>query len=401
VIDRQQSQQLNILYHHRTQGRGAEGVHITSIVKALKAQGHTVTIVSPPGIDPLQHAGNAPVDKSNVKTSGLDTIWKFISKYLPNFLFEIIEILYNIPANQRLSKELDLNHYDLIYERYAFFMFAGARLATKHKIPFVLEANEVSGIKERARKQSFNKLCNRIERYIFCRCTSIHTVSSYLKQMILKQGIIDTKVVVTPNAIDPEKFSGARDAGDLIDKYHLKGKVVLGFAGWFDHWDRLDLLVDVFRKLKVVNVNLMLVLVGDGAVLDDVKKKLCEFHLENDVILTGAVSRLEVHHYLSLFDIAVITHSNEFGSPVVMFEFMGLKIPIVAPRLMPVTDVLSDNENALLFDVLDMDQLQSRLEGLIENKELQEKLAEQAYRKLLKDHTWSSNARDIVVSAGY
>ena len=36
---------LNILYHHRTQGRGAEGVHITSIVRALQAMGHSVTVL--------------------------------------------------------------------------------------------------------------------------------------------------------------------------------------------------------------------------------------------------------------------------------------------------------------------------------------------------------------------
>ena len=57
---------LNILYHHRTQGRGAEGVHITSIVKALNELGHNVKVLSPAGVDPMKSAGNAPVDKSAV-----------------------------------------------------------------------------------------------------------------------------------------------------------------------------------------------------------------------------------------------------------------------------------------------------------------------------------------------
>jgi len=80
---------LNILYHHRTQGRGAEGVHISSVVRALEKLGHRVTMVSPPGIDPLSAAGNAPVDKSNVSTSGVQTVWKWVSRYLPNALFEV------------------------------------------------------------------------------------------------------------------------------------------------------------------------------------------------------------------------------------------------------------------------------------------------------------------------
>jgi glycosyltransferase involved in cell wall biosynthesis len=393
------SRQLHILYHHRTQGRGAEGVHITSIVRSMEAMGHKVTVLSPPGIDPFNTAGNAPVDKSNVKTAGIHSFWKFISKNLPNFMFELAEIAYNIPAMKRLEHTLSANHFDMIYERYAFYMVAGAIMAKKYKIPFVLEANEVNGIKERARKQSFPGLCNRFERFLFRRCTSIHTVSSYLKKMIINQGIAAATVVVAPNAVDPNKFSGVKDAGELRKQYALEGKKVIGFAGWFDNWDRLDLLVDVFARLKPDYPNIALLLVGDGKVLDIVRDKARKANIENSIILTGPVKRNVVHQYLSLLDIAIFTHSNEFGSPVVMFEFMGLKIPIVAPKLMPITDVLIDRENALLFDILNLDQMETALRTLLNDKPLAEKLANNAYEKLMAHHTWHNNARDIIESA--
>lgn len=391
---------LNILYHHRTQGRGAEGVHISSIVNALEKLGHTVTVLSPPGVDPLQNAGNAPVDKSNVKTSGIDSLWKFISKHIPNMAFELIEVLYNIPASRRLESELANNNYDIIYERYAFYMFAGARKAKKYNIPFVLEANEVSGIKERARKQSFKKLCGLFERYIFKRCTSIHTVSSYLKNMIVKQGVAADIIEVTPNAINPDVFNGCRHVDNLATKYNLTDITVLGFAGWFDNWDRLDLLVDVFAKLKVNNKNLKLLLIGDGAVLDEVRTKMVTLNLEDDVILTGAVQRSEIRKYLSLLDIAVITHSNEFGSPVVMFEFMGLGIPIVAPKLLPITDVLTHDKDALLFDILDMNDLEIKLNSMINHMAMRKRLSTAAYTKLVSEHTWSRNAENIIHTSG-
>ncbi|MDQ1363708.1 MAG: hypothetical protein QG652_1570 [Pseudomonadota bacterium] len=394
------SHKLHILYHHRTQGRGAEGVHITSIVRSMEAMGHKVTVLSPPGIDPMNTAGNAPVDKSHVKTSGINTFWKFVSKNLPDFMFELAEIAYNIPAMRRLEKELSANHYDMIYERYAFYMFAGASKARKYKIPFVLEANEVNGIKDRARKQSFPALCGMFERFIFKRCTSIHTVSSYLKNMIIKQGVNDDFIVVSPNAVDPKKFSGIKQAGDLRNKYQLEGKKVLGFAGWFDHWDRLDLLVDVFIKLKHNYPDTVLLLVGDGKVLQSVRDKAKQASIENSIVLTGPVKRDVVHQYLSLLDIAVITHSNEFGSPVVMFEFMGLKIPIIAPRLLPITDVLTDGENALLFDVLNMQQMEVTICKLLDDPQLAGTLANNAYAKLMAHHTWDNNAREIIHSAG-
>jgi len=43
-----------ILYHHRTQGRGVEGVHIRGMVDSFRKLGYEVDIVSPLGIDPYQ-----------------------------------------------------------------------------------------------------------------------------------------------------------------------------------------------------------------------------------------------------------------------------------------------------------------------------------------------------------
>jgi hypothetical protein len=45
---------MKILYHHRTQAKGGEGVHIREIIKSFRSLGHEVVIVSPPGIDVFQ-----------------------------------------------------------------------------------------------------------------------------------------------------------------------------------------------------------------------------------------------------------------------------------------------------------------------------------------------------------
>lgn len=390
---------LNILYHHRTQGRGAEGVHITSIVRALQAMGHSVTVLSPPGVDPLNPGHNAPVDKSSVKTGGVQTLWKWISRHLPNFLFELAEIGYNLPAWWRLRRMLTTQKFDLVYERYAFFLVAGAMLARRHGIPFVLEANEVSGIAHRARAQSYPRLCAWFERILFARCTGIHTVSSRLKQMILDQGVADARVHVVPNAFDVARIKTHAKNPALIERYHLQNKLVLGFAGWFDRWDRLDFFVDVFRELRKTHDNLHLLLIGDGPVLAEIRKLIARDDLNPHVTLTGPVTRDRIYEYLSLIDIAVLPHSNDFGSPVVMFEFMGLKIPVVAPRLPPIMDVHSNGKTGMLFDPLDIAQCRQAIEQLVTAPELRHQIAQRAYQKLQSDHTWHRNAALILESA--
>ena len=391
---------LRILYHHRTQGRGAEGLHIASIVRALQAQGHEVTVVSPPGIDPLDPASSAPVDKAAVKTRGLQSLWKAVSRHLPNALFEIAEIGYNVPAALRLRRELKRQRYDLVYERYAFYLLAGAFLARRHGIPFVLEANEVSGIAHRARRQSFPRLCSVVERRLFARCTAIHTVSSHLARRILRQGVPPDRVHVVPNAFDPTRVVRREDRAVLAARFGLQGRTTLGFAGWFDAWDRLDLLIDVFDGLRSAHPGIALLLIGDGPVMGALREQVRAKGLERDVVFTGAVPRKDVYDLMALLDVAVLAHSNDFGSPVVLFEFMGLGIPVVAPRLEPILDVLVSEETALLFDPLDAKGLAEVLNRLLRDPEERRTLAERAYARLLSEHTWDRNASRILASAG-
>src|SRR6187455_2179731 len=93
---------MRILYHHRTQGRGAEGNHIVSIVTALRELGHDVDVLSPPGIDPFDTSATLPVDTKQAKTRGWSSLWKLLCGRVPTWAFEIAEIFYNIPAWFRL-----------------------------------------------------------------------------------------------------------------------------------------------------------------------------------------------------------------------------------------------------------------------------------------------------------
>ncbi len=393
---------LNILYHHRTQGRGAEGLHIASIVEALQQMGHRVTVVSPPGVDPLSSQNSIPVGHGPARPpGGMQRLWSWVSRRLPNWLFELAEIGYNVPAWFRLRRALDGQRFDLVYERYAFYLVAGAFLCRRRGIPFVLEANEVSGIENRVRPQSFPALCRAFEKRLFARCSSIQTVSSNLKRRIVATGVPEARVQVSPTAFDIARIQGRQRSPELASRLGLDQRITIGFAGWFSGWDRLDLLVDVFAQLRREHPALCLLLIGDGAVAPDLKRQAQALGLDGHVIFTGAVPRAQVYDYISLLDVAVLPHSNDFGSPVVMFEFMGLKVPVVAPRLDPILDVQRDGETALLFDPLDTDQCRDAIDRLLRSDALRARLAERAYAMLLDEFTWRNNAGRILESVGF
>jgi glycosyltransferase involved in cell wall biosynthesis len=388
---------MRILYHHRTQGRGAEGNHIVSIVTALRALGHEVDVLSPAGVDPFDAAATIPLDKAAARASGWSALWGWLSRHAPGWLFEIAEIAYNVPAWLRLRRQLRTGKYQLVYERYAFYLLAGALAARRAGCQFLLEANEVSGVPSRARRQSFPWLCAWFERRLIHRCTRVHAVSSYLGERLIAAGLPASRLKVVSNGFDTQRLKLTTSRTIMRERLGYADQLVVGFAGWFDEWDRLDFLLEVVAALHATNPRLRLLLIGAGPVADNLKELAAARGLNEVLVMTGAVPRAQVYDYLQTLDIGILPHSNLFGSPIVMFEMMGLGIPVVAPRLPPIVDVHgTGGATALLFTPLSLPDCQAQLQRLLQSAELRTTLASAARQRLEAEHSWRRTAARII-----
>lgn len=382
-------------------GRGAEGVHIVSMVKALESLGHIVEIVSPPSVDLRKEAG-CNVFKLDQQTTSpfafVGRILKFIAQKAPQAIFELFELFYNLYAFLSIRRAVNRFHLDMVYERYAFFSFICGFIAKQKKLPFILEVNEISGIK-RFRGQSLVRLTTWIEKKIFENADLITVVSSFLKKSIVARGITADKILVLPNGVDLQKFSiDSLDSENTVrEKYTLKKEtIVIGFVGWFAEWDRLDKIIEIFAELFLSYPSSKLMLVGDGKIMPQLKEKAHKSGIKDHIIFTGPVSRLDVQKYISAFDISVLPHSNEFGSPIVLFEFMALGKPVVAPTLDPITDVIEDGKNGLLFPAGNFVELKHVLGKLLSDKHLREEIGQAARRDIVENHSWECKAEQVI-----
>jgi len=160
----------DILYHLRTQGTGSEGIHIRH-----------VDFLWPLGEgDPTVRAGNNPYDREKRKSR-----LELIVPLIPGPIFAFLEFLYNFWAYRHfnaLLKEkeylfiyerhyffnalLKEKEYLFIYERHYFFSIAAGLAARKHRVPLVVEINELAGFK-RVRKNHLTALAKWCERSLF------------------------------------------------------------------------------------------------------------------------------------------------------------------------------------------------------------------------------------------
>jgi glycosyltransferase involved in cell wall biosynthesis len=385
---------LNILYHHRTQARGVEGVHIGGVVNAWRAAGHDVDVVGPPGVRFEQPALDAPAGGGRRGVLGL------LARHLPNACFELMEMAYNVWAMAQLGRAHRRRCYDLVYERYAFLNLAGLMTTRPRGIPFVLEVNfttETEFVRRRTRIAT--RIQRAVERYLFRRADAFVVVSSALKALLVAAGVDERRIAVFPNAGNPEAFAPGRDSIALRKALALDGRPVVGFVGHFFRWHGVDLLMETFAPVKSRFPNVAYLLVGDGPTRPDIERTVRERGWERDVLLPGRVPHRLVPEYVALFDVAVMPHSNDYGSPMKIAEYMASGKAVLAPRLWPIQDMVEDGRSAVLFTPGDAGDAAKKLVALLENSARRQAIGAAGRQHVEASLNWAHTASGILTFA--
>lgn len=379
---------MNILYHHRTRGRHVEGVHIRGIVQALRALGHKVSILSFPGADP-EHESTPQAGSKRSRIAAAIT-------RLPGILFECLELGYNLVTLFRVGAAIRRQRPQLIYERYSLFLCATVWLARRHGIPLVLEIND-SALVERVRPLRLKGLARRIERWCLRHCTGLVFISSYFRDQAQAAYGPIAPSVVSPNAVDLSRFDPARfDAAALRAERGLADRVVCGHIGVFAHWHGVDAFVEAIAARLSEAPRLALVFVGDGRTLPAVRALVAERGLSDRVLLPGRVAHDDIASWIACMDYAVLPNSNHYGSPMKLFELMGMGVAVVAPDYAPVAEVIRDGETGWLFPRGDIDACVQRVLDLATQVDEHRRVGDAARRYIQRERQWRNNAEQLL-----
>lgn len=337
-----------VLYHHRTQGKAVEGVHIRGITDALRAEGVAVDIISLPGADPYA----TPKSMSPTRQAKW---WMRLVTSLPEPLFELAELFYNVVTAVRLVVYL-ATHRDVafVYERYSLFLFVTVLLGRMTGTPVILEVND-SAIVERVRPLWFHRLAMAIERWVFQHASGLVFVSGVFRERAVRAHGQLAPSIVSPNAANVDKFTiTASQRSESRRHLGVEGDVVCGYLGAFVPWHAIDRFVYEIADALPRYPHLKLLLVGDGATFGRVKAFVADRGLQDRILLTGRVAHDEVPSLLAAMDMAVLPSAGDYTSPVKLFEFMASGIPPVAPDFSPIMEVLTPGATGWTFPAGDV-----------------------------------------------
>jgi glycosyltransferase involved in cell wall biosynthesis len=382
---------MRILYHHRTRGTGVEGVHISGVIDGLKALGHRVTEVAL-----VSAAREASHRELASEPRAIRKLLFSIAKHAPNKLFRIAELVYGCTAFWKITRALRRDKHDLLYERYAYFNFGGALASKLFRIPMILEVNIVTTLND-VRRLELRAIARYVEEKLLRSADAIFVVSEFLKDHLISRGVDRDKIHVQPNAFSA---AGVRAVSGQVVHEPLEARrsrrVVIGFLGRLVPWYRLDCLLQVFHSIHRRYPDTCLVLVGDGTERRRLESMTDELMIRDSVHFCGEVSHEHALGLLELFDVGVIPSTNPWGSPMKLFEYMGMGVPVVAPGLDVITAVMRDGVHGKIFPFDDFAAMERALEGLILDPELRRKMGERARAHVLANHTWDRVAQNIM-----
>lgn len=319
------------------------------ISKNLVARGHEVTVYTTDGYSSrLDVPKNKPVCVDGITVYYFYNVFRSLVKKMK------LPTPYYLPFIARKEiKNFDVIH---LHEHRTLLAACVHYYAKKHKIPYVLQAH--GSVLPHFQKKGLKKVFDIIFGYrVLKDASKIIALTRNEADQYMQMGINESKISIIPNGIDLKEYEDLPERGEFRKKYSINDneKIIL-YLGRIDKIKGIDLLIDVFSRLKYELNNIKLVIIGPkndySSILSDSVNNL---NLNDTVLFTGALyGRDKLAAYVDA-DVYVLPSRYETfpntvleaclcGTPVIVTDRCGISDLIINYKL---GSVVEFDENQL------------------------------------------------------
>lgn len=214
-----------------------------------------------------------------------------------------------------------------------------------------------------------------------------------VKEALLRLKYVDKVVLITSRlAIEYKKHKSKIMVGynfpsaDFYSNFNIKKKysgrpLTIGYVGGFRLIKGVHLLANAVPEILLQMPNLEILFMGDlshaeppnlGQIIKN------ELHSYKNVVFTGYVPYNELPKYLNKLRLLILPSFSE-GFPAVVLEAMACGTPVLATPIGAISDIIKDSETGFLLKSNDSVHIADRIEELLDNPKLLEKVSGNAY----------------------
>ena len=383
-------------------GTKGASVHVRRMVGALAKRGHEVLLVTP---DP----GNGPAEPPACRIvtlpfePGTAELYEELKAEEPcrgnRLSKDLRNLFYNLSLETRAAPLLREFRPDFVYERYALFGTAGVQMARRLGIPLLLEVN--APLVEEQREQrglALPLVAARAQRQTFSGADELLVVSRWLEGYARTHGAAPERITVVPNAADVELFRPQEGPSEIRRRLGWEEQIVLGFVGAMTPWHGVATLVDALAQLGAPAAPFRLLLVGDGPELPRIRERVRAAGLDGAVHAPGAVAHSEVPAWLGAVDFAMVPYEASaapYFSPVKLFEYMSMGLPIVGARLGQTEEILEHGRTGWLYSNTAAGEPAATIRRIAAEPAAARRAGALAREVALERYTWDRNAEQV------
>lgn len=104
---------------------------------------------------------------------------------------------------------------------------------------------------------------------------------------------VHSKIQVIPNAINVQDYKfDSETRRQMREKLNVESQFVVGHIGAFTTQKNHNFLVDIFESIQKQKKDSVLLLIGEGELEEEIRKKVKQHGLENQVIFYGATNNI-------------------------------------------------------------------------------------------------------------
>ena len=351
-------------------GTKGASVHIQEVVREYRRRGHDVTVYA------TRRGSDVPDDLAELRVVDVPITTRD----------EEERERAQQAASASVSDMVRAGGYDLVYERYSLFSTVIAECG----VPGILEVNAPLIDEQRTHRMLVDEqaadaaLQEQVQAALATIC-----VSDPVRDWVIAR-TEGTRVFTVPNGVNVHRITPQPES---------PGAPVVTFVGTLKPWHGVDVLL---RARAQAHKDWKLRIIGDGpmrAELDDLARSLGV-----DVDFRGAVAPDAIPQHMAGTAIGVApypamdTDSDQYFSPLKVYEYMAAGLPVVASRVGQLPEIMG--ESAYLVPPSDPEALAAALDALVANPVERARVGSDNRRQAEREHSWTGTVDHILAHAG-
>jgi glycosyltransferase involved in cell wall biosynthesis len=218
------------------------------------------------------------------------------------------------------------------------------------------------------------KMFARLQTYVVSKAERVIVPSEYLKSVVMKWGINETKIQVIYSALYPLEVSASRD---VLRRELAYSHPTIVSAGRLVPWKGFGVLIEVVAKLREQYPDISLVIIGDGEEQKRLQDLVAELKLTQHVRFMGSLSKDALGAAIKAADVFVLNTAYE-GLSHQLIEVMDIGTPIVTTRSGGNPELITDGVNGFLVEFNNTEELSEAISRVLNHPESRERIVQTA-----------------------